>query len=39
MAGIAGDFFLKLGLGEVSSKRVVRDTRSLPTKSVILHFK
>ena len=27
-----------LGLGEISSKRVVRNTRNLPTNSVILHF-
>ena len=28
-----------LGLGEIRSKRVVRDTRNLPTNFVILHFK
>ena len=28
-----------LSLREVSSKRVVRDTRNLPTNSMILHFK
>ena len=43
MAGIAGDLFLKsccnLSLREISSKRVVRDTRNLPTNAMILHFK
>ena len=39
MADIAGDLFCNLSLREISSKRVVRDTRNLPTKSMILHFK
>ena len=40
VAGIAESlFFCSLDLGEISLKRVVRDTENLPTSSVILHLK